>query len=109
MIGILQRGLSAHGQSARSMRRLLTPNRSLTQPDNLMRPSSSSDSIWLCIRTRSRVQLMLGPRHRGPQPLFGVGHETDDQLAGDVAPQQALGVSEVPLAPFRRSIGVGLR
>jgi len=29
---------------ARSIRWLLTPSRSLTQPDSLMRPSSSSDS-----------------------------------------------------------------
>lgn len=52
---------------------------------------------------------MLGTRHGAPQPLLGIGHKADDQLAGHVAPHQTLGVGEVPLASFRRPIGVGLR
>jgi len=35
---------SSPSAKARSIRWLLTPSRSLTQPDSLMRPSSSSDS-----------------------------------------------------------------
>ena len=51
----------------------------------------------------------FGARHGAPQPLFLAGHETEDQLSGEVPSHQPFGVREIPLAAFRRLVGMRLR
>src|SRR6184192_1424127 len=60
-------GLVSPSARAFSMRRALTPSRSVTRLDNLMWASSKRDSNWFCSRTRSHLNwyfLRVTVRHR---------------------------------------------
>src|SRR5436853_3365087 len=60
-------GLVSPSASTFSIRRALTPNRSVTKLDNLMWASSRRDSNWFCSRTRSYLNwyfLRVTVRHR---------------------------------------------
>ena len=60
-------GSIAPSAKASSIRRLLTPSRSVTTVASLILASSNNDSSWLCRRTRSRINcclLRVNVRHR---------------------------------------------
>jgi hypothetical protein len=54
-------------------------------------------------------QLILAARHRPPQSLLGIGHETQGQFAGHQPPHQSLGIGEILLAAHRPAVRLGLR
>ena len=53
-------------------------------------------------------QLVLSPRHRSPQTLFGIGHKAQSQFPGHQPLHQTFGIWEVLLASPRPAVRLRL-